>query len=138
MLRHGHVWLRLKRQDGRKRKVLCDKDDFLLIVEQWLTESASVLLMLELFDEPESPFLGLMLRGVIASIDHNLPGFSFRSQGDDSSLANVVIHLDDWQIGYADRSEFAKMPNQIVPEIQESFTLSKPGISIAIAALTDK
>ena len=55
--------------------MLCDKDDFLLIVEQWLTESASVLLMLELFDEPESPFLGLMLRGVIASIDHTYLDF---------------------------------------------------------------
>jgi hypothetical protein len=116
--------------------MLCDRDDFLLIIEQWLTDSASVLLILTLFDDPTSPFLGIQMHGVIASIDRTLPGFCFRSREGDA-IENFVVHLEDWNIGYADRSAFAKAPNPINPDVRESFGLNKPGISMSISALID-
>jgi hypothetical protein len=117
--------------------VLCDKSEILLIVEKWCEELVSVLFIMTVFDQPQSPFVGMRLRGVIAGIDHNLPGFSFRRRRDDSSIEEVVVHLENWNIGYGDQSAFTKEPNQINPEIRESFTLDKPGVSIAICALAD-
>jgi hypothetical protein len=119
---------------GEGQEVICDSDEVLLILQKWIADSATVMFVVLLFDDPSSPFLGVRLRGVIADVDPNLPGFSFSGGNGDTAIDTVVVDLLDWTIGYADQSAF-RSPNPITNDLGESFTSNKPGISIGMWTL---
>jgi hypothetical protein len=104
--------------------MICDMEDFLLILQNWITDSAPVIFSLMLFDDPKTPVLGLRLRGRVASIDKQLPAFCFAVEDD----SVILVDLSTWsQVGYADSSAYP--PTE---QIKEGFTIQRPGASIAI------
>jgi hypothetical protein len=81
--------------------MLCNIDEFLLVLQNWMTASTSVDFLLILFDAPREPLLSVQLVGTVAGIDDSLPGFSFSTE----SRGLVIVNLNHWpQLGYADKS----------------------------------
>jgi hypothetical protein len=107
--------------------MICDTDDFLLIVQNWITDSATVIFTFAVFDDPKEPALGLRLQGRIIAVDPTVPGFTFRvGEGD-----FILVDLKAWtQVAYADRGAYPPAEN-----IKEAFTLNRPGASIALWTL---
>jgi hypothetical protein len=104
--------------------MICEIDEFLLIVQNWITDSATVMFSLILFDAPKAPVLGVRLRGRIGAIDKLAPAFTFVS-GEESF---IVVDLAAWsQVGYADSSAYPKGE-----QVKEGFVIARPGASIAI------
>jgi hypothetical protein len=107
--------------------MICEIDEFLLIVQNWITDSAAVMFSLILFDAPKEPVLGVRLRGRIGTIDKQVPAFTFVS-GEESF---IVVDLTTWsQVGYADSSAYPEGE-----QVKEGFVIARPGASIAIWAL---
>jgi hypothetical protein len=109
--------------------MICDTDEFLLVAQKWLTDSATVTLSFMLFENPKEPILVLRLRGRISSVDASLPGFCFLT-GEDSI---TVVALHDWkEMGYLDRGAFPPTEN-----IEESLTVARPGASVNLSILKE-
>jgi hypothetical protein len=109
--------------------MICDTDEFLLVVQNWITDSATVVLTLAVFDEATAPALGARILGRISSVDLTAPGFIFRAGEGDL----ILVDLKAWtQVGYADRAAFPPAEN-----IKEAFTLNRPGASLAVWTLAD-
>ncbi len=98
--------------------MICSIDEFLLVVQKWITESTAVSFVLMVFDDPKEAAVALRLQGRVVSIDTALPGFTFLSGEDGFINGFIVVDLKAWQqIGYADKG----------------FGLSRPGASIALS-----
>lgn len=107
--------------------MICHVDDFLLIVQNWITDSATVILTFAVFDDPKEPALGLRLRGRISAVDPTVPGFTFLTGEGDF----ILVDLRAWsQLAYADRDAQPTAEN-----IKEAFSLNRPGASIALWTL---
>jgi hypothetical protein len=98
--------------------MICDTDDFLLVAQKWITDSATVILNFSLYESGGKQVFTMRLRGRITSIDREIPGLCFLPSDGDL----VIIVLRDWQVGYADQSVFAPDdPNRM----NEVFTLNR-------------
>jgi hypothetical protein len=103
--------------------MICGTDEFLLVLQKWINESATVILLLLLFqDDPSKPSLGGRLTGHIGAVDNDMPGFSFSGSKGDA----LTIDLEGWVIGYGADMEILLEP------AEELFTLSQPGISMSL------
>ena len=104
--------------------MICDMDDFLLIAQSWITDSANVFFVLRLLDDSNEPIFGFRLRGRVGSVDKVLPAFTFLT-GDDSE---IVVDLSAWSgVGYTDSSAY--------PEgepVKEGFVIARRGAHIAV------
>jgi len=105
--------------------MICSSEEFLLIVQNWITDSATVVFMLTVSgSDPTTPALGSRETGCVTEIDSTLPAFSFSSQEGNV----IVVNLAEWsQIGYADQSAYP--PGQ---SIKEAFSICRPGASISL------
>jgi hypothetical protein len=106
--------------------MICATEDFLLIVQKWITDSATVKLLL-LLGPPGEPFLGVSLRGRIRGIDPSLPAFIFTTGAD----PDIAVDLRGWQIGFADKTA----PEPLGENADEAFILNRPNVSIALWTL---
>ena len=105
--------------------MICTSEEFLLVVQNWITDSATVVFVLSVFNsDPATLALGSRETGCVTGIDLTLPAFSFSlSEGN-----VIVVNLAEWaQIGYADQSAYP--PGQ---SIKEAFTICRPGATIAL------
>jgi hypothetical protein len=107
-----------------RNPMICDMDDFLLIAERWVTDSAKIFFVLTLFDDANEPIFGFRLRGTARSVDKRFPAFTFLT-GDGSE---IVVALYAWsKVGYCDSSAY--------PEgepVKEGFVIARPGATIAV------
>ena len=105
--------------------MICTSEEFLLVVQNWITDSATVVFILTVSgSEPTTPALGSQETGRVTGVDATLPAFSFSSREGNV----IVVNLAEWpQIGYADHSAYP--PGQ---SIKEGFTICRPGASIAL------
>lgn len=115
--------------------MICTVEEFLLVVQNWLTDSAKVVLVVTVSGiDPREPALALRAEGRIGTVDLGLPGFAFtRGDGD-----IVIVNLKEWfEIGYA--AEHAYPSDHVNREsIREGFTLSRAGVSISLWALASE
>jgi hypothetical protein len=104
--------------------MICNTDEFLLIVQKWVTDSATVTFVLRLTDDSNEPIFGFRLRGRVRSVDNVLPAFTFLTEGD----SEIFVDLGAWpQMGFTDSSAY--------PEgepIKEGFLIARQGASIAV------
>jgi hypothetical protein len=109
--------------------MICNTEEFLLVLQKWITDSATVSLRVLVFDDPKDAALGMYLRGRVASVDKGLPGFRFVFGEDDF----IIFNLSVWsQIGYGE--------NVVLPDgeqVGQSFTIARPGASVAIWTTID-
>jgi hypothetical protein len=111
-----------------KNIMICGTDEFLLFLQNWLTESAKVTMLLVVFQEdPDTPMLAGTLVGQTASVDPTLPGFAFSP--DEKSA--FVINLNGWEIGFG--ADYTTP----IRSVSRSFTLSSPGISVGLIIESD-
>lgn len=97
--------------------MICGADEFLLVLQKWITDSAKVTLHLCIFrEEPLNPSLGGRIQGRIVSAANNPPGFIFLSDNEDT----IAVDVEGWAISFgAD----AKIGDDTV----DAFTLHIPG-----------
>lgn len=105
--------------------MICATEEFLLVIQKWITDSATVKFLL-LLGPPGEPFVGVSLRGRIRGIDPSLPAFVFTT-GDDP---DIVVDLRGWTIGFADKTA----PEPLGDDADEAFGLSRPDASINLWA----
>lgn len=104
--------------------MFCDKNEFLLIVQKWVDDSATVMFVLRLLDDANQPIFGFRLRGQVGSVDKRLHAFTFLT-GDNSE---IPVYLDAWsQVGYTDSSSYPKGE-----PVKEGFVITRPGAQIAV------
>jgi hypothetical protein len=104
--------------------MICNINDFLLIVQSWVTDSENVFFVLRLLDDSNEPIFGFRLRGRVGSVDKVLPAFTFITEDD----SEIVVDLAAWpQVGYTDRSAYPK--GELV---KEGFVIDRPGAQIAV------
>ena len=108
--------------------MICDTEELLLLVQNWITESATVMFSLILTDSPRDPALGVRLRGRIVGIDPSLPGFSFGIEDEPA----IIVNLQSWNIGFAEGKE---IPLPAGDNISECFTLSRPNPMLSLWTL---
>jgi hypothetical protein len=110
--------------------MICDIDDFLLVAQKWITDSATVILNFSLFESGGKQVFTMGLRGRVTSVDHEIPGFCFLPSDGDP----VIIVLRDWQVGYADQSVFAPDdPNRM----NEVFSLNRHCAVLGVGTVID-
>lgn len=108
--------------------MICDPDEFLLLMQKWATDSARVVLTLIVFDEPERSALTIRLRGRLAvpGEEHKLLRFDLEEEG------FLIIDVAQWpQIGYADKNALSEFWT-----IEESFILDRPGASLSLSRMS--
>jgi len=110
--------------------MICDTDEFLLVAQRWITDSATIILNFSLFESGGEQVFTMRLRGRVTSIDREIPGFCFLPS--DGDLVTVV--LSDWQVGYVDQSVFAPDdPNRM----NEVFTLNRHCAVLGVGTVID-
>jgi hypothetical protein len=104
--------------------MICSMDDFLTIVQSWVTNSADVLFLLRLDDEANEPVFGFRIRGTVKSVDKRFPAFTFVT----SDRSEIFVALDAWpRVGYGDSSAYPK--GEVV---KGGFIIARPGAIIAV------
>jgi len=104
--------------------MICSTEEFLLVLQNWITDSATVICLLRVGDDPVEPAIAFSLRGRIRGIDHSLPGFTFVIA--ENNL--TVVNLSAWtEIGYADANAYPASEN-----IDQAFSLVRPGAQIGL------
>ncbi|MDR3677466.1 MAG: hypothetical protein P4N24_18415 [Acidobacteriota bacterium] len=104
--------------------IICNIDEFLLVVQKWGTESATVMFVLRLADDSNEPIFGFRLRGRMGLVDKRLPFFTFLTADE----SEIVVDLSVWsQIGYADSGADPKGE-----PVKEGFVIARPGALIAV------
>ena len=106
--------------------MICDPDEFLLILQKWITDSANVSFSFSLFEEGNlvPPILSVTLLGRVLAVDPNSRSFIFSSN--DSGV--VAVHLGNWSsLSYLGKGELPRIKN-----IKEGFLLERPGATISL------
>ena len=101
--------------------MICKPEQFLLVLQKWITDSASVsfVLLILVNDDTAIPALSVTLRGRVLAID---PARNIMFSSTDGG---TVIHVDNWtEILYLDRSDLPR-----IGSIKEGFRLKKQGAS---------
>jgi len=102
--------------------MICEPEQFLLVLQKWITDSASVsfALLISGDDDAAIPALSLTLRGRVLAID---PARNVMFSSIDGVIA---IHVDNWsEIIYLDRSDLPRIRG-----VKGGFRLKKWGASI--------
>jgi len=104
--------------------MICSREEFLLVLEKWITASQRV--VVELSFGNGQLLSGLILgriSGRIASIDKEAGCFTVIGESDDF----IMVGLDEWQFAFADHTalpEEAKNPVAMRGEFDEVITLN--------------
>lgn len=108
----------------------CTAEEFLLFVEHWRTESATIVLMFKVSGlNPTQPAFALGTEGRIETVDLDSRTFTFARE--DGAIV-IIINLNEWsQIGYAGGDDYG-----IEDSINEGFSIARAGASISLRAKT--
>jgi hypothetical protein len=110
--------------------MICDPDDFLLVLQKWITDSARVSFSLWLSGEELVPTaLSITLLGRVVAVDPVSRSFMFSSN--DSGV--IALHLDHWaNISYLDKGDLPR-----IKSIEQGFLLERPGAKISLLVQDD-
>jgi hypothetical protein len=106
-------------------KMICAPDEFLLILQKWFTDSASVSFSLWLSGEELVPTaLSITLLGRVVAVDPIAQSCMLSSDGG----GVIALHLSHWAtISYLDKGSLPRAES-----INEGFLLEKAGASISL------
>jgi hypothetical protein len=105
--------------------MICEPDEFLLVLQKWITDSVSVNFSLWLSGEGLVPTaLSITLLGRVVAVDPVSRSFIFSSN--DSGV--IALHLIHWAaISYLDKGDLPR-----IKSIKDGFLLERPGASISL------
>ena len=110
--------------------MVCTAEEFLLFVQNWLTESATIVLMFTVSGlNPKEPAFALRTEGRIGTVDFDSLTFTF-ARGDGGTV--IIINLKEWsQIGYAGEDAYG-----VEDSVKEGFSISRAGACFSLWAKT--
>lgn len=110
--------------------MICDPDEFLLLMQKWATDSARVVLTLLILGDSKQSAFAVRAEGRV-EVDAAAKCLRVRDIGKDGF---VIVDVAQWpSIGYADKMALPKFE-----AIEEAFTLNRPGAALSLWRMLER